>query len=111
MSNIRLNWTLHPYRPLTLLRPFLPVRDVWLLVDETLYDPDEREERLVDHARLPLPDAGRAGLASVLRPGQVHEVQLPLDVLLLKVQSSSYGVKLMFKAEVIRLKVLVRRLT
>ena len=65
--------------------PFLPVRDVSLLVDETRDDPDEREERLVDDARLALPHAGGAGLAGVLRPGQVDEVQLPLDVLLLKV--------------------------
>ena len=62
----------------------LPVGDVFLLVDELVDDPAEGEERPVDLAGLPRLPGHRAGPGDVLRAGQVHEVQLPLDVLLLK---------------------------
>ena len=64
----------------------LPVGDVFLLVDELVDDPAEGEQRPVDLARLPRLPRHRARPPDVLRAGQIHQVQLPLDVLLLNEQ-------------------------
>ena len=79
-----------PFRCLIILSPpqptsrVLPVGDVFLLGSELVDDPAEGEERPVDLAGLPRLPGHRTGPADVLRAGQVHEVQLALDVLLLK---------------------------
>ena len=67
-------------------RSILPVGDVFLLVDKLVDDPAEGEERPVDLARLPRLPRHRARPPDVLRAGQVNQVQLPLDVLLLNVK-------------------------
>ena len=72
----------------------LPVGDVFLLVDELVDDPAEGEQRPVDLSRLPRLPRHRARPPDVLRAGQVHQVQLALDVLLLNKMRSiqrSYG--------------------
>ena len=67
---------------------------MFLLGSELVDDPAEGEERPVDLAGLPRLPGHRTGPADVLRAGQVHEVQLALDVLLLNKMRSiqrSYG--------------------
>ena len=52
-------------------------------LDETVDDPAEGEETLVDLARLPGPLVHGSGSSNVFGSRQIHQVQLALDILLL----------------------------